>query len=322
MTGPEDLSLVAALGAALGAGLLSFLSPCVLPLVPAWLSYLSGYGLGEIASGRGRGRIIARSLAFALGFTLVFVALGLVFSGGALIAGGGGLALRLASGIAVLVLGLNLIFDFLKFLNLERRVQAARPKEGKLKGLLGALVLGIAFAAGWSPCIGPILASILLLAAREGSLVRASGLLFAYSLGLAIPFIAAGAAFDRMKPVLDWAKRRGRGIRIGAGIFLSLLGILMATGRLGLISSWATRLGFSIKEALIANGSLLKAIDLSALALLALATILVPILRQKKPTTLPRLIFLALLLAAALGEALGAWSLAGILSGWLTFQGA
>lgn len=322
MSGPVGMSLALAMGTAFGAGLLSFLSPCVLPLVPAWLSYLSGYGLGEISSGQGKARLLARSLAFTLGFTLVFVALGLVFSGGALLAGGGGQALRIGSGLAILLLGLNLIFDFLKFLNLEKRFQASRPKEGRLRGLAGAFLLGLAFAAGWSPCIGPILASILLLAAREASLARATALLFAYSLGLALPFLAAGVAFDRMKPFLDWAKKRGRAIRIGAGIFLSIMGVLMAMGRLGLISSFATRTGFGLKEALIARPILVEGLDLAALGLMAAAVLLVPILRKRPALTKPRILVAAACLVLAAGELLGLWSVSAVIAAWLTFQGA
>jgi cytochrome c-type biogenesis protein len=317
----------ASLGAAVGAGLLSFLSPCVLPLVPAWLSYLSGYGLADIREGRGRGRIMARTLAFTLGFTLVFVTLGLVFAGGAILAGGATSFLRVASGLAVILLGLNLIFDVAKFLNLERRFQLARPKEGLWAGLLGALLLGMAFAAGWSPCIGPILASILLLAAREGQLLGAAALLFAYSLGLALPFIAAGAAFDRMKPIMDWAKKKGGRIRLVAGIFLVLLGALMAAGRLGAISGLASRGGFALADAISASPGLVLALDLGLLGLLGLGLALPPLLRRagKEPARAlfawPRILLLALVLGAGLGEALGLWSLSAVLASWLSFQG-
>lgn len=224
------------LGGAALAGLLSFLSPCVLPLVPAWLSYISGASLRELEAGQGRARILARSLAFCLGFSLVFVAGGMAAAQGAALVGGGGKALRMAAGALIALFGLNLVFDFAKFLNYEKRFHPGKPRAGRLAGLAGALLVGMAFAAGWSPCIGPILASILMLAAEEGNAARAAVLLGAYSAGLALPFLAVGLAFDRLKPALEWAKRHGKGVRIGSGVILVALGALMMTGKLALLS--------------------------------------------------------------------------------------
>lgn len=221
---------------ALLAGLLSFLSPCVLPLVPAYLGFLSGNSLKELSAGEGRWRLFWRSLAFCLGFSLVFVAVGIVSAEGALLIGGGGRTLRLVAGGLVVFFGINMIFDFAKFLNFEKRFHPERPSGKGLRGLLGAALFGMTFAAGWSPCIGPILASILMLAAQEGGRLEAAALLGLYSLGLALPFLAAGLAFDRLKPVLEWAKRHGKVIRIGSGALLAVLGILMMTGKLALLS--------------------------------------------------------------------------------------
>jgi cytochrome c-type biogenesis protein len=320
MTG-EVLGPAMGAAAALGAGLLSFLSPCVLPLVPVYLSYLSGYGLADIREGKQRLRVLARSLAFSLGFTLVFVALGLVFAGGMGLAGASAVFLRIASGSVVALLGLNLVFDVVKFLDIERRFHPGRPARSRLGGFAGALLLGVAFAAGWSPCIGPILASILLLASREGNLARAGFLLFGYSLGLALPFIAAGLAFDRLKPVLDWAKRRGRAIRVAAGLLMTVLGILMASGRLGRVSGLAARAGFALKGALDASPSAVRAVDLGIEILLAASIPALPAIRKRPSLTAPRLVTAALIAAFALCELIGLCSLSGIVAGWLGFQG-
>jgi cytochrome c-type biogenesis protein len=219
--------------AALAAGMLSFLSPCVLPLIPAYLAMVSGYAVADIRSGAGRWKAFTRTLAFSAGFALVFVALSIVLSGAAMLAGGLSRTITIVSGIIIIVLGLNLIFDFLKFLDLEARIGKVRAP----RGYLGAFLLGMAFAAGWSPCVGPILASILMLAAQGSGLAQSVLLLAAYSLGLALPFLATSLFLDRLTPLLAWLKRHGRGVRIISGIFLVTLGGLMAFGKLGALSA-------------------------------------------------------------------------------------
>jgi cytochrome c-type biogenesis protein len=233
------------LAAALLAGLLSFLSPCVLPLIPAYLSMVSGYAVEDIRSGSGRWRTLGRSLAFSAGFTLLFCALGLAFSGAALLLGGLSRAITIASGCLIALLGLNMIFDFIKLLDRELKPQLgkARGRSGKRgyapRGYAGAFFLGLAFGAGWTPCVGPILASILLLASQEGNAARAGGLLAAYSAGLALPFLAAGLFLDRLTPIMTWLKRHGELVRITSGIILVALGAAMALGKLAVLSSIA-----------------------------------------------------------------------------------
>jgi cytochrome c-type biogenesis protein len=333
----NGLALGASLAASFGAGLLSFLSPCVLPLVPAWLSYLSGYGLADLQGGRGRALTFARSLAFSLGFSVVFVTLGLLAAGSSLLMGGATGVLKLVSGLLVILFGLNLVFDFLKLLNLEARFHARRPAAKGLAGMAGAFLVGLAFAAGWSPCIGPILASILLLAAREAGLGRAGLLLSAYSLGLALPFLVSGLAFDRIKPLLERAKRSGRSIQVAAGVFLVILGCLMSLGKLGTVSGIAARAGMALEASAADRPLLVRAIDLAAWAALAFLVALPPLLRprpdvkaggkgqegaQRPAFSRARIILLCLIVLATLGEALGLWSAASIVAGWLSFQGA
>jgi cytochrome c-type biogenesis protein len=233
--------------AALAAGLLSFLSPCVLPLIPAYLAMASGYGVADIRLGEGRLRTLTRTLVFAAGFTAVFIALSIVFSGAAMLAGGLSRTIAIIAGGLVILLGLNLVFDFIKLLDLEARLGRVRAP----RGYAGAFLLGMAFAAGWSPCVGPILASILMLAAQGAadgaaaggaSLARSVLLLGAYSLGLALPFLAASLFLDRLTPLLAWFKRHGRGVRITSGIFLVALGALMALGKLSLFGGAASAL--------------------------------------------------------------------------------
>ena len=224
------------------AGLLSFLSPCVIPLVPAYLSFISGASIQSLSSKEARGRVFARSLFFAAGFTLAFVAFGIAFSGSAMFIGQGGSkrAVGIAGGILVILFGLNMIFDLIKPLGRDTRL-LGRFSGRKTAGNLGALALGLAFAAGWSPCIGPILSSILIYASRQENIPKAVGLMLAYSAGFALPFLAAGLFFDRVRPMLAFFSRHGKIVRYVSGTILIFFGAAMATGSLTALTAFLSR---------------------------------------------------------------------------------
>ncbi|MFZ2781141.1 MAG: cytochrome c biogenesis protein CcdA [Rectinemataceae bacterium] len=327
--------------AAFAGGILSFLSPCVLPLVPGYLSYISGTFATDRASGGTADRASAAgsatgdasgakmkafvsSLAFSGGFTLAFTVLGIVFSGGALFAGRAGYsrALGIAGGAIVILLGLNMLFDFLKFLNADTR-PLGRIVAGKRHGPVGAFLMGLAFAAGWSPCIGPILASILLYAGRGGEVVHAAMLLGAYSLGFALPFIAAGLFFDRMKPLMNFFKRRGREVRIASGLMLIVLGATMAAGSFSSLASLAPRAGYALGAFARNYPAGAKAIDVAVLILLALPAV-AGLLKQKSPSksgTLIRAAWATILVIFAALELSGILSLSVVAGNWLQFTG-
>lgn len=306
---------------ALAAGLLSFLSPCVLPLVPAYLSFISGTTAIELGSGKARAKIFLRSLAFSGGFTAAFTLLGIIFSGGALFVGqsASNAWIGTAGGIIVILLGLNMILDFLKALSRDTRI-LGKFTGVKIKGTPGAFILGLAFAAGWSPCIGPILASILLLAARQGSAVQAATLLVAYSAGFALPFLASGLFFDRLKPVISFLTRKGRTIRVISGFVLIVFGLVMAFGSLGAVSSLASRAGYGILAFQETNPAVSRLIGSAVWLSLAAAATLSSARKKKKPG-LGRVIFIILAAAAAALEAAGLLSLLGLLARWGTFTG-
>ncbi|MDR1909137.1 MAG: MATE family efflux transporter [Spirochaetaceae bacterium] len=231
---------------AFAAGLLSFFSPCVLPLIPSWLFLLGGVGPEDAAGGSGaRGRFVPATLCFVLGFGAVFVIISMIFAGTLrFLAGLRGL-ISILSGIIVIILGLNAIFDFLKFLNTERRFHPA----GRVRGPAGALAAGLAFGAGWTPCVGPILGSVLLLAGQSGRAAGAVVCLAAYSAGLGLPFIGAALLFDRgftgrlfarLQPRLPLIKRL-------SGVFLMAIGVLILTGR---YQAWGARGGNVLEERL------------------------------------------------------------------------
>jgi cytochrome c-type biogenesis protein len=234
-----ELNLVT-LGLAFGAGLLSFLSPCCVPLVPAYLGYMTGMSVEELrqAQPERRMRVAALALAFVVGLALVFTLLGASASAaGELLLDFRPLILKIA-GVLIVLFGLHLLGVFrLPLLWAERRVEFAAFGTG---GLGGAFLMGAAFALGWTPCIGPVLASILALASQSQSVYQGMALLFVYALGLGLPFVAAGLALARWKSLLDAFKRHGQAISSASGVVLVAMGALLFSGRLALISAWAT----------------------------------------------------------------------------------
>jgi len=216
-------------GIAFLAGLVSFVSPCVLPLVPAYLSFLTGSTLEELQSDLGaakRARVIAHATAFIVGFTIVFVAAGASASaiGGALSANRR--IIMQIGGVIIIILGLQMTGVFrLKFLAMDKRLHLQQAN----RSLWGSGIVGVAFAAGWSPCIGPILATILAIASQAGGAAQGAWLLFVYSMGLAVPFFAMAIAFGAILPVLNRMKRYLPAIEIAAGAFMILVGIVIAS---------------------------------------------------------------------------------------------
>ncbi len=219
-------SLLAALPLAIAAGFVSFVSPCVLPLLPGYLAFLSGV-TGRIDGKSGRGRAVLGSLAFVLGFTLVFVSFGALF-------GGLGGLLRTHQRILEIIFGgvtvlLGLFFAGWwpsSLLQRERRVHYL-PRST----VLGAATLGFVFALGWTPCLGPTLAAILGLAASSGATaLRGSILIFFYCLGLGIPFVVAALATEWMASASKWLRRHQKVIGRVGGILLIAIGLMEVTG--------------------------------------------------------------------------------------------
>jgi cytochrome c-type biogenesis protein len=225
--------------AAFLAGLASFLSPCVLPLVPGYISFMSGLSLEELSSGEGGAEATRRTalaaLFFVLGFSAVFTALGASASFiGQLLAAHLEMLAK-AAGVMIIILGLHTTGLLpIKWLYYTKRADSSRVAPG----LAGAFLTGLAFAFGWTPCIGPILASILALAATAGGVGRGVGLLFVYSMGLGVPFILTGLGisaflrfFARYKRFIHWGE-------IASGVLLIGIGVLVLSNRL----SWIMRL--------------------------------------------------------------------------------
>jgi cytochrome c-type biogenesis protein len=236
----ENVTLLAAFG----AGLLSFISPCVLPLVPGYLSYVSGLSLDELrgtsarattAPSAARGRVVVASLAFILGFSLVFVALGATAS-----AAGQFLIERLPilsrlAGVVIIIFGLHTMGVLrIEWLYQTKQVQTKR----KPAGPIGAMLVGAAFAFGWTPCLGPILAGILAVGASRDTVGDAVQLLATYSLGLGVPFLVTGLAINKFFGAMARIRRHYHKIELVSGALLVIIGLLIFTNRFTVIAQW------------------------------------------------------------------------------------
>ena len=222
------------------AGVASFVSPCVLPLIPTYLAYLAGVSLaelsqaGEVQSGT-RVKLVTNSLAFVLGFSLVFVLLGLSASavGQFLLRNQG--VLRKISGVVIILLGLHTAGVMqVPLLNRDKRPQVRRVNSGPG----AAFLFGLAFSAGWTPCIGPILATILMLAGSRGSVGQGVMLLALYSLGLAVPFLLSAVFFGSFLPLLRGLTRFLGRISFTAGLLLVLLGLMIYFNSFARLAGW------------------------------------------------------------------------------------
>ncbi|MCX8007569.1 MAG: cytochrome c biogenesis protein CcdA [Coriobacteriia bacterium] len=231
--------------AAFAGGALSFLAPCVLPLVPGYLSFVTGVSVSEMRSGRAStGATLVPSALFVAGFTTVFVLLGAA-AGFASETLGSFVAehkrtLAVISGLAVIGFGV-LLMDVIKVPWLYREVRADLSRSRRF-GRAAALAMGVAFGFGWTPCVGPILAVILGMAAQTGDSLRAAVLLLAYSLGLGVPFLVTAALFGRVEGLLKSFSRHSLMISRVSGGVLVVMGLLIATGSLGRLSALLVRL--------------------------------------------------------------------------------
>jgi cytochrome c-type biogenesis protein len=220
------------------AGLVSFFSPCVLPLLPGYLGFVSG-------STNTKSRMVLGSVLFVLGFTVVFVFLGAGFGGlGSLLQGDVKNWIQRGSGVLVILLGVVLIggFDFAQ--------RTAKLNIKPSAGIIGAPLLGVVFGLGWTPCIGPTLGAVLNLAFDSGSVLRGSFLAIVYSLGLGLPFVLVAAGFGWASKTVGFVKKNIRAINLFGGALLVVLGLLLVTGLWQQVIDWIAEVTFVFTPAI------------------------------------------------------------------------
>ncbi|WP_430867798.1 cytochrome c biogenesis CcdA family protein [Demequina aurantiaca] len=228
-------SLLAALPVAIIAGLVSFASPCVVPLVPGYLGYVSGMAGADVGTGKGasRPRLVLGVLLFIAGFSAVFITLGwLAAAIGTQVGEGQRDIITRALGVVVILMGIAFM-GAMPFLQNEKRFHVS-PKAG----LAGAPLLGVVFGLGWAPCIGPTLSAVLALSLTEGSQGRSVLLAVAYCFGLGLPFLLFALFIQRSKPVLAWLRRHRLALMRFGGAMLIILGVMLVTGLWGQVTGW------------------------------------------------------------------------------------
>jgi cytochrome c-type biogenesis protein len=223
--------------AAFFAGLISFLSPCVLPLVPGYLSLISGAGLEELKAPQAQlmRRVMVNSIGFILGFSIVFIVLGAAATEVGQLLGIYKHTLARVAGVVIILFGLHLTGIFkIKALYTDARLHSVKGSSTPV----GAFVIGFAFAFGWTPCLGPILATILTIAGEQDTLVKGILLLGVYSLGLAVPFLLTSLLMERFLKFYSRFRSHMHALEVASGALLIGLGILLVIGRFTLISNW------------------------------------------------------------------------------------
>lgn len=235
-----DGTLLMGIIVAFAFGALSFLSPCVLPLLPGYLSLMSGYGVHELDAGAvNRRRVLRATLLFVAGFTAVFVAIGAAATSLGQFLRGNQVLLTRVAGVVIIAFGLVMVVsalgkgDRLQYLLRDRRLGIRVERLGGW----APVVMGMAFAFAWTPCIGPVLAAIILLASTQQTVMAGMILLGAFSLGLGVPFVLSGVGLTRLFARI---RRHGRTISLVSGVLLVAFGVLMVTNRIGIIAGWVT----------------------------------------------------------------------------------
>lgn len=229
-----DAALLPSLFIAVVAGIISFLSPCVLPIVPPYLAYMAGTSVEDIESGKNR-KVVIAALFFVMGLSTVFMLMGIAASalGRSILQYQG--AMTITGGIIVMIFGLH----FLNIIRIPLLYREARLDAGDQGGsILGAYILGVAFAFGWTPCIGPILGTILFLVVEEGSISKGVFMMTAYAFGLGIPFLLAAVFINRSIAVMNrFKKHLGKVERI-SGLLMWTIGLMMVTGSFSDLAFW------------------------------------------------------------------------------------
>ncbi|MDR2521228.1 MAG: cytochrome c biogenesis protein CcdA [Spirochaetaceae bacterium] len=337
------------------AGILSFLSPCVLPLLSSYLMFISGsvkldgvkFDGTRPGSRRGTGAhpdigaqrvsVLLDTLAFVAGFTVVFVALSALLYSALFFLSGFSRILNIASGALVIVLGLNFIFGFIPLLKYDASGKPCEtcapdrgifaPKKGasavgkRMRGRGGAFLVGLAFGAGWTPCVGAFLGSVLLLASQTETLAIALACLAAYSAGLGLPFLVSGFFWSAILEKTSRFQRFAPALKLASGIFLVCTGLLIALGRFTLLNAWLQKSAYGLTLWTQSAGESVRLIPAALFLVLALLPLAVRALAKKKPFSPFATGWSALFLLLTAANGAGIINCAALLATWLSYTG-
>jgi cytochrome c-type biogenesis protein len=334
---------------AFAAGLLSFASPCVLPLLSGYLVFISGTGSGgreedkEEAGAaalfsRRQLKVVALTVFFVLGFSAVFVLLSVIMYGFIAFVGGAGRVLNIISGALVIILGLNILFNFIPFLKYDDKsasCETCAPKHSLLaakegsflhpskrpRGFPGSFIAGLAFGAGWTPCVGAFLGSILLMASQSGKLALSALYLAVYAAGLGLPFLIAAIFWNALMDQVRKARHILPFIRIISGLFLVATGLLMALGRFLLLNSFFQMNAYRLSLWAQSGSPGVRLIPALVFLLFAALPPAISLAKKKIPPAPLPLILSAAFLFLAVASASGLINCADYLSRWLGYTG-
>ena len=314
------------LGSSFLAGIFSFFSPCILPLIPSYLTYITGVSLDELKNDK-KQKAFIHTMFFVLGFSIVFVFVGAFFSTTFGLFGKVSSVIYTIAGIIVIFLGLNFIFNFWKLLNIEKRFHL----KNKPVNLLGSFLFGMAFGAGWTPCVGPFYGSIVLLAGSSNTFWLGIVSMFIFSLDIGFPFIISSLFFNSALKQFNKIKPHMQKIKILSGIFLILIGLLILFGQLKEINSLIFKIAGTLsiieykQPGIIGLIFGLCFILLSAILIFFYIRKLLSVLKVKDNNAkiiLPyRIIFISLFLIIGILILTGILNISALLIKWFTFQG-
>ncbi|MDR0643733.1 MAG: cytochrome c biogenesis protein CcdA [Treponema sp.] len=306
---------------AFAAGLLSFLSPCVLPLVSSYLLLISGNSFKHAESTAqseiSKRAILLSTISFVLGFTCVFIVISILLYGLMVFLGGIIAVINKVAGILVILLGLQILFNFIPFLNYEKKFSVQRKDAAGV----GPFIAGIAFGAGWTPCVGPILGGILLMASQSEQMPRAAAYLTAYSVGLGAPFMLAAIFWGTFLKYLAKLKPLIPVFHVISGVLVVGIGIFMFFGRFVLLNALFFKLGYALAKWADAGTFGVRLIPALIFLFLALIPVVVTIVCKKPLVKRPIVIFSAICLVIATFNLLGIINCAALFSKWLVFIG-
>jgi cytochrome c-type biogenesis protein len=328
------------------AGLLSFVSPCVLPLLSSYLVFISGNGIPNTVETTGSARffskrrlnLVASTLFFVLGFSTVFIVLSVVLYGFVFFLGGINRILTIISGGIVVFLGLNILFNFIPVLKYDdsgERCETCTPKhsilasgnksilhpERRPKGFLGSFIVGIAFGAGWTPCVGAFLGSILLMASQSETAALSIIYLIVYSAGLGLPFIVASFFWETFIQYINKFRPLMSAVKTISGIFLVAIGLLMAAGRFFILNSFFQKNGYRLSRWAQSGKPAVYIIPAIIFLAIALLPIVARLARKKKKPEAGAIIWSSMFILLAVSNATGLINCVDYIARWLSFSG-